>query len=93
MKKVKEHWIENMCIHDQNIHKTVATAAHGGGEKAVVPASFSYWQKLQMAFRTIRSLKASRRNTEVLSHCIFSLWKVSISAFYDYNIYGWDGSV
>lgn len=44
-------------------------------------------------FRTIRSLKASRRNTEVLSHCIFSLWKVSISAFCDYNIYGWDGSV
>ena len=44
-------------------------------------------------FRTIRTLKASRRNTELLSHCILSLWKVSISAFCDYNIYGWDGSV
>ena len=31
MKKVKEHWIQNMCIHYQNIQKTVATAAHGGG--------------------------------------------------------------
>lgn len=41
MKKVKQHWTKNMCMHHQNIiQKAVATAAHDGGERAMVPVKF-----------------------------------------------------